>query len=296
ALEARRAYNPTFDTEEGRSALVQEYAARAARLDPVDLPDLQILIEEGKAAQQELIERNTPLIFMVAARLRTARLSPWDVRLSAGYEGLVQAVRGFDARLGFEFSSYAVQMIGGVMMRASMRELGERLNTSAKIAERIIKMHRVESVLIQELRRPPLDDEIAQRMGIKRASTIEGYKRILGMSYTQSLNAEVGSRSKNEIITARDTTEADAEAAEALNATLQQVFEAVELSDDEQQVLCGLFGVTPYTEPWPEAELASQLHKTEREIKKLFKSAQGKLLQSPQAAKILHLHLKPPTA
>lgn len=293
-LAARRAYNPELDTVAGRHNLVMACLARAAARDEAAVTELALLMECGRVARQELIERNAPLVFTTAARARNVGRLPWRERISAGYEGLERSVDTYDMQAG-RFSSFAVQTIGYYMLTAARAEFSQRMNITPHLLGRIRKMNNIESALLQELRREPTVHEIAHRMGVK-PRTVTLYKMYaMGVPSVQAANHPTRNLESVVAGNRHAAAEADADAAEMLSQTLHRAFAVSGITDAEMRLLYGLFGLPPYEEQLTEKELAAELRLSPSSIRQLFASAQRKLLRSSEAAQLLHAHLKKTT-
>lgn len=292
-LVSRRAYNPLLDTMEGQAALVEMCAQKGRMLDPAALADCEALAHYRQAARNELIERHTPLIFMVALKARNTGRSAWDTRIAAGYEGLIRSVDTYDDQAN-TFSTYASQVIGYYMLQAARVERGQQLHMSKHMLWRIGVMRKVEDALTRELQRQPRISEIAKRMGVK-PRTVAIYKAREATGTPLSLDATMQRDHGKmddlyEVVPQR--TYIDPEEAVIINETLQEAFAAAGVGRDELRVACGLFGIVPYREPMSAAELATELHIAQAKVDELFASVRRKLLHSPQAATILHAHIK----
>lgn len=71
-----------------------------------------------RAARQEIIRRNTPLVISIVAGFSLRSSDERDDLVQAGMVGLISAVDGFDWRRGRAFSTYATPWIRGEVIRA----------------------------------------------------------------------------------------------------------------------------------------------------------------------------------
>lgn len=113
----------------------------------------------------ELIEEYLGLVYDVATKI--ARRLPVSIRfdelVSAGSIGLIKAIDGYDEKLGFSFSAYAVPRIrGAILDDLRNRDLASR---SSRKHER--KIEEARDALQQSLGREPSDAEIANYLGIE---------------------------------------------------------------------------------------------------------------------------------
>ncbi|HSX28962.1 MAG TPA: hypothetical protein VLE73_00215 [Candidatus Saccharimonadales bacterium] len=102
-LDAKRGFNPNLDTAVGRAALVEAIAVRAAYLTSEDVADLALVIQDGKHAEQQMIEGGIPLVFFGASLVMKHTGVKYHHRdlLAAGFEGLQQRPSDSMAKWGF---------------------------------------------------------------------------------------------------------------------------------------------------------------------------------------------------
>jgi RNA polymerase sigma factor for flagellar operon FliA len=136
--------------------------------------------------RDQLIEKHLVLVKYAAARV-AGRL-PGHFRLddlySAGLVGFLAAVEDFDPERNVEFGAYASQRIRGAIL--------DELRRLDCVPRRVRRLGREAAhaigVLTQRLGRQPLDEEIADEMGID----IAAYRRLLTEGVTLlSLDADV---------------------------------------------------------------------------------------------------------
>lgn len=134
--------------------------------------DEYLLAQAGDAgALSVLIRRHSPLVKALCGRFRDCR----EDAFQWGCIGLVRAIRGFDPRKGFRFSTYAVPVILGEMQRArdqsvswreakKLRALRAYLSAQgentpdAEAVSRALGMDKAEVVLLLERLQPPVED------------------------------------------------------------------------------------------------------------------------------------------
>ena len=113
-----------------------------------------------------LVEHYAPLVHIQAARL--SRKLPaqiaYDEICSAGYDGLIEAVQGYNPARKAKFETFCQQRIIGAVMDW-LRSLDPQSRTVRTFEKKRLN---VREMLDAELGRPPMHDEIARRMGISQ--------------------------------------------------------------------------------------------------------------------------------
>ena len=116
-----------------------------------------------RAAEAQLIESNSGLIWSIARRYYGRGVEPDDLYQLACV-GFIKAVRGFDADLGNEFSTYAVPKIAGEIRRF-LRDDGA-VKVSRAVKERAVRVRRIQSELESRTGRSPTVSELAEAAGL----------------------------------------------------------------------------------------------------------------------------------
>lgn len=116
-----------------------------------------------RAAEAQLIEDNSGLIWSIARRYYGRGVEPDDLYQLACV-GFIKAVRGFDADLGNEFSTYAVPKIAGEIRRF-LRDDGA-VKVSRAVKERAVRVRRIQSELESRTGRSPTVSELAEAAGL----------------------------------------------------------------------------------------------------------------------------------
>jgi RNA polymerase sigma-B factor len=288
-LDTRRAFNPEYDTPKGQEQIVQNLIARTQE-HTADLADLETIMDEGMEAQKQLLEDNITLVFFIAHRLDHngkkygRKFSSPD--LSAGYKGLREAVQRFDDSLGFAFSTYAAKMIAGRILQARTRDRAVKRGVSVPILVGLQKIQDAESDLLQELQRSPTTEEIAKKAKLPDASAVEKILAAVDRADARSLDRmNEGKRSLNDSVGSLDPEIERIESADALAGTFQEVFRESKLSDMEQRILLGMFGIASAEKT--EQELAQELGIEAKEVLRLFRRAKNKIAKSIGAHKLL---------
>jgi RNA polymerase primary sigma factor len=126
--------------------------------------DLREVIRDGQAAQEHLIKANSRLVVSVAKKY-VGRGVPFLDLIQEGNIGLIRAVKKFDYRRGFKFSTYATWWIRQAVTRA-IADQGRTIRVPVHMYEQINRLARVTRQLVQELGRDPTTEEIARELGV----------------------------------------------------------------------------------------------------------------------------------
>jgi len=158
-----------------------------------------------------LVENYAPLVHMQAARL--SRKLPaqigYDEICSAGYDGLIEAVEGYNPKKKAKFETFCQQRIIGAVMDW-LRSLDIQSRTVRRFEKQLLD---VREVLDAELGRAPNTKEIARRMGITH-ERFEHLSRLSRMGHEVHLSAVgvsamASSHSENRPWEVQDTRQID---------------------------------------------------------------------------------------
>ena len=137
---------------------------RQARVHPLLTADEEIelakRVERGDlAAKDRMINANLRLVVSQARRYQGHGL-PMEDLVQEGMFGLIRAVEKFDWRRGFKFSTYGTLWIRQAMQRG-LQNHGRTIRVPVHVAQRQVKVRKIESELSTKLSREPTDEEIA---------------------------------------------------------------------------------------------------------------------------------------
>jgi RNA polymerase primary sigma factor len=148
--------------EAGRFA--KRRLSKDGKLSPAEIEEQQYLIRDGQAAQEHLIKANSRLVVSVAKKY-VGRGVPFLDLIQEGNIGLIRAVKKFDYRRGYKFSTYATWWIRQAVTRA-IADQGRTIRVPVHMYEQINRLARVSRQLVQELGRDPTMEEIAEELGV----------------------------------------------------------------------------------------------------------------------------------
>ncbi|WP_435205960.1 RNA polymerase sigma factor SigB [Micromonospora sp. bgisy143] len=133
--------------------------------------DLELIVAEGRAAKDHLLEANLRLVVSIAKRYTGRGMAFLDL-IQEGNLGLIRAVEKFDYAKGYKFSTYATWWIRQAITRA-MADQARTIRIPVHMVEQVNRMVRARRELAVTLGREPSVGEVARALEIPEFQVIE---------------------------------------------------------------------------------------------------------------------------
>jgi RNA polymerase primary sigma factor len=280
---------PLLTAEEEVSLAKRMEKGREARqrltqgVDDLDERDhLLAAVRDGQAAQEHLIKANSRLVVSVAKKY-VGRGVPFLDLIQEGNIGLIRAVKKFDYRRGYKFSTYATWWIRQAVTRA-IADQGRTIRVPVHMYEQINRLTRTTRQLVQELGRDPTTEEIAERLGVSPRKV----EQIIRVSQRPlSLEMPVGEEEDSYLGDFIEDAEADSPTDSASQTMLRQVIDEIfeSLTPREVRILQLRFGlVDGYS--YTLEEVGKKFGVTRERIRQIEAQALGRLRHPSRSRKL----------
>jgi len=243
-------------------------------LKPEEEIELALRIEKGdEGARARMIECNLRLVVKIAKRYVNRGLLFMDL-IEEGNVGLIRAVERFKASKGCRFSTYATWWIRQSIERALTNQV-RTIRLPVHVSDDIDRVTRVTENLSRTLRRPPIEDEIAQETGftlayVHRLQSIR--RKILSIDQALDVDGDFTLQDKLEDPSVEDPVEKIQ--SERIQAYIRKRLAV--LSDREKRILTLRFGLSD-DDPLTLEKIGKEFGVTRERIRQIQVEALDKL-------------------
>lgn len=241
--------------------------------EPLHREELVHWMIDGQRAQESLIKANSRLVVSVAKKY-IGRGVPFLDLIQEGNIGLIRAVKKFDYRRGYKFSTYATWWIRQAVTRA-IADQGRTIRVPVHMYEQINRVTRASHALAQQLGHDPTPEEIGDELDM----TPQKVKQIMRVSQ-RPLSLEMTIRDEDDS-SLNDFVEDDENGSPTQNVSRQILRDVIDdvfatLSPREVRILQLRFGLTDgYT--YTLEEVGRKFGVTRERVRQIEAHALGRL-------------------
>jgi len=233
-------------------------------------------------AQESLVNQYLYLVDQMANRLSLSipqRIIPKEDLISLGYVGLIEAIKKFDYKKGYQFETYGLWRIKGAMLDGirkmnwvprGLREKAKKLNTAFRELEQTLMRAPTEEELSHYLNIPL--EEVEQSMAALSLSTM------LSLNETANFGDEEG-KQQERLDLLRDDQSQSPEQQIQMGEFRQMMALAIDNLSEKERLVVSLF----YYEGLSQVEIAEVLNLTKGRISQLHSQAILRLRKSFEA-------------
>ncbi len=277
----------TIDPMELTSDSIQMYLREIGKI-PLLTAEEEISLAKrkdrgDKEAERALIEANLRLVVSIAKKFVGKQLSLLDL-IQEGNIGLFRAVKKFEYKRGYKFSTYATWWIRQAITRA-LADQSRTIRIPVHMVETINRFQQVERRLLQDLGRDPTPEEIAAEMG----EDVDKVRHIIKISQeTVSLETSVGDDDDDSQLGdfIEDVKNISPDRASALQLLRDYVHSSIkDLQPREQKILEMRFGLIDGVSHTLE-EVGKEFDVTRERIRQIEAKALEKIQNMPDIEKL----------
>ena len=259
-----------------------EKLASDKKVSPALRRDLEVIIREGAAAKDKLVEANLRLVVSIAKRYVGRGMLFLDV-IQEGNLGLIRAVEKFDYTKGYKFSTYATWWIRQAITRA-IADQARTIRIPVHMVETINKVVRIQRQLLQDLGREPTMEEIGKEVDLPP----EKVEEVLKIAQDPvSLETPIGEEGDSHLGDFIEDSDAVVPVDAASFIMMQEQLESVlhSLTDREKKVVQLRFGLTD-GHPRTLEEVGREFGVTRERIRQIESKTLSKLRHPSRSQKL----------
>jgi RNA polymerase primary sigma factor len=239
-------------------------------------------IERGDlAAKEKMINSNLRLVVSQARRYQGHGLEMGDL-VQEGMLGLIRAVEKFDWRRGFKFSTYGTLWIRQAIQRG-LQNHGRTIRVPVHVAQRQVKVRKIEAELNTKLSREPTDEEIAAVAELPVEEVAELRELSRGLTSLDQPVGDDGETALGDLLASEQPSPTEEVEQSDRDNRLGSVVE--QLPEDERNVIRLRFGLTG-DEPRTLRQTGSALGITTEQARQLEERGLSRLASSNELASL----------